>query len=389
MVWAPVAADHRDMTQTPHDTAEPGGDGPRVPPAQMRDLNRLRRSTTDRKIAGVAGGIGRHLDVDPTLIRVLLVVLVFFGGAGLLLYGAVWLFVPEDGKDRAPIHTSGDTRTVVLVAALAVAALVLLADGWWVGFGNGWPPPLLPLLVIGVVAWLVLRNRGPRERAQTPYGPPPAPPADAPPYVPAPPPAGPRPPRPRALFGVTTAVVLLALGTVAAVEIAGTPLPWAVYPAAALAVIGAALLVGAFVGRSTGLVFAGVLTSLVLAAAVWAPNPRFGDVDVHPVRAELVQDSYERTAGLIHLDLSDLQNPDRLDGETLHVRMRAGEVAVELPQSMDVDVTTHAQGGQLVVLGEVVEGRDITNNQATPDTAAPDLRVDVEMGFGHVRVSTP
>ena len=48
----------------------------------MRDVNRLRRSTTDRYIAGVAGGLGRHFDIDPTVIRVLLAVLTFFGGAG-------------------------------------------------------------------------------------------------------------------------------------------------------------------------------------------------------------------------------------------------------------------------------------------------------------------
>ena len=51
-------------------------------------------------MAGVAGGLGRHLDVDPTILRVLFVVLVFFGGAGLLLYGALWLLVPEEGTEH-------------------------------------------------------------------------------------------------------------------------------------------------------------------------------------------------------------------------------------------------------------------------------------------------
>src|SRR6188768_2368628 len=85
-------------------TGNPSGQrGPRVSAEQMRDLSRLRRSTSDRYFAGVAGGLGRHLDIDPTIIRVLLAVLTFFGGAGLLVYGAFWLFVPEDGRDRAPI----------------------------------------------------------------------------------------------------------------------------------------------------------------------------------------------------------------------------------------------------------------------------------------------
>jgi phage shock protein PspC (stress-responsive transcriptional regulator) len=409
MVPRPLRSHDRDMTQTPHDTATPGGQGPRVPPAQMRDLNRLRRSTTDRKIAGVAGGIGRHLDVDPTIIRVLLVVLVFFGGAGLLIYGAFWLFVPEDGTDEAPIAARSETRTVVLVAVLVLAALLLLGDSWWWGFGGGWPPPVVPLLVVALVAWLVLRNRdnrASRDRQQPPQDPadlahggsvttttqqpgdipPPVPPASAPAYIPPP---APRRPKPRALFGITMAFVLLAQGAVAVIEVAGTALPWAVYPAAALAVIGVALLAGSVLGRSTGLVLSGLVAAAVLASAVWAPNPRFGDIDARPVRAELLQDSYERTAGRIHLDLSDIQDIDRLDGRVLDLGMQAGEVVVETPAGMDVSVESRADGGRLDILGRVVEGRDITNDQATPDTPAPDLHIEVDLGFGNVRVSTP
>ena len=69
--------------------------GPRRPPRRpgtsIRDLGRLRRTAGDRKVAGVAGGLARHLDIDPVILRVAFVVLVFFGGAGLLLYVACWL----------------------------------------------------------------------------------------------------------------------------------------------------------------------------------------------------------------------------------------------------------------------------------------------------------
>ncbi|MGH3366654.1 MAG: DUF6264 family protein [Nocardioidaceae bacterium] len=388
------------MTQTPQDTAGSGGQGPRVPPAQMRDLNRLRRSTTDRKIAGVAGGIARHLDIDPTIVRVLLVVLCFFGGAGLLIYGAGWLFVPEDGKDQAPIHLGGDTRTVVLIVALALAAILLLGNGWWWGFGEGWPPPVFPLLVIGLVAWLLLRNRGPRAQrsasAGAPAGaspyvpaqPPPAGvPAGAPPHSSAQPPSEPPPPKPRALFGITMSLALLALGVVAVVEVAGTPLPWALYPATALAVIGVALLVAAYVGRATGLVVTGLVAVLVLAGAVWSPNPRFGDVWLHPVRAEAVQDSYARTAGVIDLDLTGVRNPAALDGRRLALNVRAGEIRVLVPRDLDVAVTSTAQGGELDILGQTVDGRNVVNNGSTPDTEAPNLHIDIDMGFGHVRAS--
>lgn len=48
-------------------------------------------------IAGVAAGVARYLDIDPTLVRIALVVLTFFGGVGVLLYGAGWILIPEEG----------------------------------------------------------------------------------------------------------------------------------------------------------------------------------------------------------------------------------------------------------------------------------------------------
>ena len=115
--------------------------GPRVSGEQMRDLNRLRRSTTDRYFAGVAGGLGRHLDIDPTIIRVLLAVLTFFGGAGLLVYGAFWLFVPEDGRDRAPIELGSEMRRVVLIVAAVIAASLVFGTPFF-GDGGGLSFPL-------------------------------------------------------------------------------------------------------------------------------------------------------------------------------------------------------------------------------------------------------
>jgi hypothetical protein len=56
--------------------------GPRATRDEVRDLARIRRSVTDRKVAGVAGGLARHLDIDPVILRVAFVVLAFFGGAG-------------------------------------------------------------------------------------------------------------------------------------------------------------------------------------------------------------------------------------------------------------------------------------------------------------------
>ena len=106
MVPAARGAHAGDMTTTPPDApADPAGPVPaRTRPPhhgdEIRDLGRLRRSVDDSKVAGVAGGLARHLDIDPVILRVAFVVLTFFGGAGLIVYGACWLLVPEDDRVR-------------------------------------------------------------------------------------------------------------------------------------------------------------------------------------------------------------------------------------------------------------------------------------------------
>jgi phage shock protein C len=58
----------------------------------------LRRSRSDRKIAGVIGGIARHFDIDPTTARVLYVVgsIVSAAFPGALVYVLLWLLIPEE-----------------------------------------------------------------------------------------------------------------------------------------------------------------------------------------------------------------------------------------------------------------------------------------------------
>ncbi len=56
----------------------------------------LRRSRTDRRIAGVCGGLAATFGIDATLVRVLIVLLAVFGHlAGLVIYVACWALVPE------------------------------------------------------------------------------------------------------------------------------------------------------------------------------------------------------------------------------------------------------------------------------------------------------
>ena len=55
----------------------------------------LRLSRTDRKIAGVCGGLGEWLDVDPVFLRVAFVLLALVGGLGVAIYIVLWLFLPR------------------------------------------------------------------------------------------------------------------------------------------------------------------------------------------------------------------------------------------------------------------------------------------------------
>jgi len=145
------------MTQSPQQD--------RIDTEHLRDYSQLRRSVVDRKVGGVAGGLGRHLNIDPTVLRVAFVVLALFGGAGFLLYAALWVIVPEEGKDEGLVSTSPSTRNAVLAVAAVIAALLVVGDSWG-GIGFPWP-----LAILALVCVFVLMNRD--KPVNTTYPPPP------------------------------------------------------------------------------------------------------------------------------------------------------------------------------------------------------------------------
>lgn len=61
---------------------------------------KLYRSTNDKMIAGICGGLGEYFDLDPTIFRILFVFLALPGGfPGILPYILMWIIIPEKGKD--------------------------------------------------------------------------------------------------------------------------------------------------------------------------------------------------------------------------------------------------------------------------------------------------
>ena len=350
----------------------------------MRDLGRLRRTTYDKKVAGVAGGIARHFDIDPVIVRVAFVVLAFFGGAGLIVYGACWLLVPDDLNDTK-LRLDDRSRTVALILVGSLAALALLGDSW-----GGWDFPW-PLFFIGLIVFVVLSARGRRDPAPMPgptptypVGPPVAPPNYA---------AAVRRqrsnPRKRGpiLFWYTMALVALALSTLGIADAAGADITDSAYPAVALAVIGVMLVVGTFYGRAGGLIFAGLVATLATAGATAAGEWDTGAIDESPRTAAMVDSTYDLTAGEIILDLTDVEDVAALDGRTIHFDVDLGRIEVLLPAGLDaeVDANVHA-AGHTELFGSSRDGSDEASYAGA--VGGPSITIDAEVTFGEIKIDS-
>ena len=142
---------------------------------------RLYRCYHDHKIAGVSSGLAEYLDIDVTLIRILFLVSIFFGGLGLLLYIVMALLVPmEPAESAVPAPdanspeavighrhaTGGGTGGTGLGATFLGIVLVLggglaLLDAMVPAFGDGrfwWPAFILGLGIV-IIAMAVQRRQ--------------------------------------------------------------------------------------------------------------------------------------------------------------------------------------------------------------------------------------
>src|SRR5215207_3438818 len=135
---------------------------------------RLLRSSSDRMLWGVAGGLGEYLRIDPTLVRLGFAVTAFFGGFGVIAYLVMAVVVPEDdGTGRPSAGRRPPTWAIVL---LAIAVLIALpgpffgfhhgGGGWWWGFfGPLW---IALFVVAGVLIVRALRGGRPLRRPRGP-----------------------------------------------------------------------------------------------------------------------------------------------------------------------------------------------------------------------------
>ena len=66
------------------------------PHNRLTAVNALRRSRSDRRIAGVCGGLARTTGMESWVWRLIFALVALFGGAGLVIYALLWIFVPRD-----------------------------------------------------------------------------------------------------------------------------------------------------------------------------------------------------------------------------------------------------------------------------------------------------
>ena len=88
---------------------------------------RLTRSATDKRIAGVCGGVGEYFDLDPTLVRVAFVVAALFG-PGLLLYVVLWIVLPKGGSENGAVPSPGSSSQAIRIAEERFARGEISAD---------------------------------------------------------------------------------------------------------------------------------------------------------------------------------------------------------------------------------------------------------------------
>jgi phage shock protein C len=146
----------------------------------------LYRSRTNSVLGGVCGGLGDYLKLDPTLVRLVFIVLALADGIGILIYLVLWLITPLEGftetgdlpetaranvdeiAERARSVSDDVRRTVataspqagVIIGAILIGLGVIfllqnlnLAWLWWLNFDVLWP---VVLIIVGAV--LLLRR---------------------------------------------------------------------------------------------------------------------------------------------------------------------------------------------------------------------------------------
>lgn len=314
-------------------------------PQDTAPRRRLARHATDRKLAGVAGGLARHFDLDPTLVRIVFVVLALFGGAGIALYALIAIVAPAD--EGAPAMSAWAKVGLVGLGAIAILSLP---------FTGG---PGIALLVLGALGVLVYRFFGGT--------------------------VDPRVYRASVILVVCATALVAGLGAgVAAAFGAGEAM------AAVVIVTGVALIAGGLRGGARWLIIPALMLALpvsVVAAADLSLEGGVGERDYRPGSVSDIRDAYELGVGELRIDLRDVDFSD-VDTVALDARVGVGDLEVTVPEGVCVRTTADVGMGVTDLLGRVNEGVDVEGElagAARPGT--PTVQVDMHAGVGLLEIN--
>lgn len=278
-------------------------------PQPEQPPRRLTRSTTDRMIGGVAGGLGRHLNIDPLAVRITFVILVFAGGIGIVAYLLCLLFVPSDDPSAPPVKW-GLARTLG-AGLLAVAALAILLPDW------AWGPAVPLLAIAGAIVYLLIRML--RDDGGTHAG------------------------RVAARIAIGIVLVALAAGGLIGAA-AGSALGGGIIVAGLVIACGVGLVGGAFRGGARWLIVPALVLALPLGAVAATDldvRGTWGERTFRPGTVAEVERGYEMGLGEMRVDM---RNVDLPAGRTvLPLEIGMGEIQVLVPR--DLCVTTDADIG--------------------------------------------
>jgi phage shock protein PspC (stress-responsive transcriptional regulator) len=347
-----------DPTPDPHDAPTQAS-----PPAPRR----LLRSRDDRVLGGVCGGLARYFNVDPLIIRIAAVALVFVGGFAIVAYIAALLLVPDDDGTGHPVRGKPGRASTIAGAVVIVIAGVLLLDGQW-GIGSGWVfgalvPTVVVVTILAIAGQRLLAGRGENQPAAA------------------------------RIVGAALVLGAILVGTVVAA--AGAAVATAAGGGTAIAAVvialGVAMVVFSFRdGRARWLAVPALVLAVpsgVVAAAGVDVDHGIGERHYTPAAIADLKPSYELGVGELDVDLRRMAWPA---GTTvrLKVDVGTGHALVLVPEDTCVQADTHAGLGYVGILGEESGGADVDDQRGTVSrtVSGRKLILDADMGIGAIEV---
>ena len=338
------------MNETP-DTPLPPPPDATPPPAK-----RFERSSSDRVIGGVCGGLGRYFRIDATLVRIGMVALALLGGTGLIVYAAALVLVPADGEVPAGPTESRDRALAIGIAiSLTIAGVVF--GGF--GLGGGALFPIAGLCVAGLAVWWLVSGERPAGGAGTIAR--------------------------RAALGVALIVGCFALGVG---SFFASGLGGGVVIASLVIAAGAALVVSAFAGGARWLVLPALAIALPLAFVTAAGidlDGGFGEKRVRPGSVAEIRESYRLGMGELVVDLRDVKLP--AGDRRVKLGVGTGHALVLVDERVCVASTATVGVGGVFVFEREGGGVDVDwSDERRAPKSTPRLIVEGDIGLGVLEV---